>query len=320
MIEKGSAGDKKPARLINLTLALLATKRYLTKSEILNAVEGYEGYRENPATVERMFERDKDELRQLGIEIEVGSIDPFFEDELGYRISPSSYALRISDLNPKELALLSLAASLWRDSALGTASQSALRKFRSLGIPADFQDVGYLEATIEQPSDFFLTINQAIEERQAITFRYFGSVDSDRQVHPYALTLWNGFWYLVGKDIAAGDKRIFKLLRIDGEVAAVGKKGAYEIPSDFHIQNELFANDANSERMAIIEIVKDRALLLREKSKLIQLGAEFDRFEVAFESEYRLLEEILANTPHVRVISPIDIQEKVKSKLLEFVS
>jgi proteasome accessory factor B len=73
--------SRKIERLINLTIALLATKRYLTKSEIFSSVDGYEG---SPETMERMFERDKDDLRSLGIEIEVGSFDPLFNDEAGY--------------------------------------------------------------------------------------------------------------------------------------------------------------------------------------------------------------------------------------------
>ena len=78
--------DRKAERLINLTLALLATKRYLKKSEILRSVSGYECSAE---AQERMFERDKDDLRSLGIEIQVGDLDVFFEDEPGYRIPQS---------------------------------------------------------------------------------------------------------------------------------------------------------------------------------------------------------------------------------------
>jgi len=65
--------SRKSERLINLTIALLATKRFITKSEIFKTIEGYEG---NAESKERMFERDKDDLRSLGIEIEVGSFDP----------------------------------------------------------------------------------------------------------------------------------------------------------------------------------------------------------------------------------------------------
>jgi proteasome accessory factor B len=80
--------SRKTERLVNLTIALLATKRYITKSEIFRTVDGYEGSDESK---ERMFERDKDDLRNLGIEIEVGTFDPLFEDESGYRIKPENY-------------------------------------------------------------------------------------------------------------------------------------------------------------------------------------------------------------------------------------
>ncbi|MCX6449171.1 MAG: hypothetical protein NTV41_01390 [Actinobacteria bacterium] len=83
--------DQKTERLINLTLALLATKRYLTKAEIFRVVAGYSGSAE---TMERMFERDKDELRSMGIEIEVKGLDPLFEDDQGYLIRSESFQLQ----------------------------------------------------------------------------------------------------------------------------------------------------------------------------------------------------------------------------------
>ena len=70
--------SRKSERLVNLTIALLATKRYLTKSEIFRTVDGYDG---SPEAMERMFERDKDDLRSLGIVIELGTFDPLFEDQ-----------------------------------------------------------------------------------------------------------------------------------------------------------------------------------------------------------------------------------------------
>ena len=99
--------SRKIERLINLTIALLATKRYLTKSEIFRTVEGYEGSAE---TKERMFERDKDDLRSLGISIDVGSFDALFSDEAGYRIKTENYQLDLGEITPTEVSLLSLAA------------------------------------------------------------------------------------------------------------------------------------------------------------------------------------------------------------------
>ncbi len=96
---------QKTERLINLTLALLATKRYLIKSEIFKTVAGYSG---SPETMERMFERDKDELRSLGIAIEVKGIDPLFEDEQGYLIRSETFQLSENEFTKEELLYLTM--------------------------------------------------------------------------------------------------------------------------------------------------------------------------------------------------------------------
>ncbi len=82
--------SRKSERLVNLVIALLATRRSLTKAEIFRTIEGYEGSDES---MERMFERDKDELRSLGVAIEVTGLDPLFDDEQGYRIKPENFAM-----------------------------------------------------------------------------------------------------------------------------------------------------------------------------------------------------------------------------------
>ena len=112
----------KTERLVNLTMALLGTKRYMAKSEIFKRVSGYTGTQE---TKERMFERDKDDLRNLGIEIEVATHDPLFEDEVGYRIRPESYQIQISDISPRELSLISLATQAWEGAVLDSSAHSA---------------------------------------------------------------------------------------------------------------------------------------------------------------------------------------------------
>ena len=124
--------SQKTERLINLTLALLATKRHLTKSEIFKAVAGYSG---SPETMERMFERDKDELRNLGIQIEVKGIDALFEDEQGYIIRSETFQLRDNEFSKEELLYLTTAANLWHDSALGSDSRAALLKIQSTLFP-----------------------------------------------------------------------------------------------------------------------------------------------------------------------------------------
>ena len=126
--------SRKSERLVNLTIALLATSRWLTKSDIFKAIDGYSG---DVQAQERMFERDKEELRNLGIEIEVGTFDPLFEDEVGYRIRPEKYQINIKELSSVQLSLLSAAALSWRSAEVKSQASSVLLKLNALGISCD---------------------------------------------------------------------------------------------------------------------------------------------------------------------------------------
>ena len=62
-------------RLVNLVICLLATRRYLTAAQIAATVPGYEhdpNDRRAHEAFQRKFERDKAELRDLGIPLETG--------------------------------------------------------------------------------------------------------------------------------------------------------------------------------------------------------------------------------------------------------
>ncbi|HVV10689.1 MAG TPA: WYL domain-containing protein, partial [Amycolatopsis sp.] len=61
---------RRAERLVNLVICLLSTRQFLTAERIRSAVPGYESADGSKATDEafkRMFERDKAELRDLGI-------------------------------------------------------------------------------------------------------------------------------------------------------------------------------------------------------------------------------------------------------------
>ena len=123
---------KKTERLLNLVIALLATRRFLSVQEIRLAVPGYgQGAEE---TFRRMFERDKEELRELGVPLETGSHAAAHDDELGYRIARRDYELPDIALEPDEAAALGLAARLWQSGRLAGATGSALLKLRAAGV------------------------------------------------------------------------------------------------------------------------------------------------------------------------------------------
>ena len=300
--------DRKTERLINLTLALLATKRYLKKSEILTNVQGYEGSQD---AKERMFERDKDDLRSLGIEIEVGDLDIFFEDEPGYRIPQKTYELNVPNLTGRELALLSVASNFWNDSILAPNAQSGIRKLQSLGIPASLDFEFRMKYRYENPSELLEEISKAILQKSRISFAYDSASLKTRHLEPYRIVFWNSYWYLIGMDIDRKAIRLFKLSRFQGSVEISKKKNEFNIPADFDVSQHLPKQDVEIIRKAVVEIRKDSGALLRRRGKQTAEGVEFDTYEIDYENERAFLREILWHGENIRLVEPQALRDQL---------
>jgi proteasome accessory factor B len=302
--------DRKTERLINLTLALLATKRYLKKSEILSNVAGYEGTQE---AKERMFERDKDDLRSLGIEIEVGDLDIFFEDEPGYRIPQKSYELNVPNLSGRELALLSIASSFWNDSVLAPNAQSGIRKLQSLGIPATLEFEFRMKYRFDNPSELLEEIAKAILQKSRIKFSYDSSSLKVRHLEPYRIVFWNSYWYLIGMDIDRTGIRLFKLSRFLGGIETSKKKNEFKIPADFAVADHLPKSDVEVIHSAKIEIRRETGTLLRQRGKLLSQESEYDTYEINYENERVFLRELIWHGVNVRILEPANLKEQLLS-------
>ena len=128
-------GISKVERLMNLVIALLSTRTYITAERIRPA---WPAMRTAPAdeAFSRMFERDKNELRDLGIPLETGRVSPLDPTE-GYRINRDAYALPAVELTADEAAAVAVATQLWESPELITATQGALLKLRAAGVDVD---------------------------------------------------------------------------------------------------------------------------------------------------------------------------------------
>ena len=109
---------RRTERLLSIVVLLLSSRRYLTAEQIRAAVSGYP---EEQESFKRMFERDKDELRELGIPLETG-VSATADEEPGYRIPRQAYGLPEIRLEPDEAAVLGLAARVWRRAELAGAA------------------------------------------------------------------------------------------------------------------------------------------------------------------------------------------------------
>ena len=303
--------SRKSERLVNLTIALLATKRYLTKSEIFRTVDGYEGA---PEAMERMFERDKDDLRSLGITIELGTFDPLFEDEAGYRITPSSYQLNLGELDGTDIALLSIAASAWTGAALEKESTSALIKLASMGLDSDSEALSLLAPRVSGTDQNFAVLTDAIIRRSEIEFTYVGSdlSKSARRVAPYSMRGRAGSWYLVGLDLEKGSLRTFRIDRIFSEISVGKKNNAYVIPENIPEQHS-----EEVQEVALLRVRKNRGHQLRSLSTLVNSGDDWDDVSIPIVSPSWLLRLILWHRDDVIVLEPATLRKDVLAALTD---
>lgn len=298
--------SRKIERLINLTIALLATKRYLTKSEIFRSVEGYEG---SPETKERMFERDKDDLRSLGIEIEVGSYDPLFNDEAGYRIKQEKYQLDLGQITPTEISLLSLAAQAWQGASFDEAAQKALLKLNSIGVPSDSLTLPGASNKLSDGGRDFPLIAKAIAEQQLLTFTYIDSqlFQNVRKIVPIGLSSRAGFWYLSWVDQEIQEIRTFRVDRIEGEIAASKGPRDFETPQNFDPKGVFEGGSSTS--FASIDVRKGKGTSLRALATSTESLGEWDRLRVPIYNLHTLASMVLWHGNDVFVQQPQELRE-----------
>ncbi len=208
-------------RLLNLTAALLETERPLTAEQLRERIPGYPEERES---FRRQFERDKDDLREMGIPLQIAKVPGTWPPVEGYLVKKEDYYLRDPGLTPDELAALHLASSLVHIDGL-----QGLGGLWKLG-GAVATAAGEAPAVVQPlPADPNLaTMFSAMADRRLARFSYHGT---QRELQPYRLDHHNGRWYASGFDRTRGEVRVFRLDRIEGAVTASGDAGAFERPA-----------------------------------------------------------------------------------------
>ena len=299
----------KTERLVNLTMALLGSKRFMSKSEIFRRVAGYSGSQE---TKERMFERDKDDLRTLGIDIEVASHDPFFEDEVGYRIRPEIFQIH-EEFESTELGLISLALGLLNNEDFSETAKLLNLRLNSLSVTPEMPDA-IPAPEIPLSESGLAEILKALSERTTISFSYRKGEEVKaevRRVNPLGVSAWRGGWYLVAEDLDRDDIRSFKLSRIESAIAKASKPEAYEIPKDFDIKDYLVMLKP-WEYETKLRLRKTAGMNIRNRASLrTELDDEWESIKVNFADETHALRECLWLGDDVEVVAPEPLRDSV---------
>ena len=194
-------------RLLNLTAALLHAEIPLTAEELRDRVGGYP---DTKATFRRAFERDKDDLRSMGMPLRVEPVPGVDPPVDGYRLDRDEYAGTELAFEADELAALHLATSLVRLDG----DDTALVKLGAAGGNAPTDSVGRVPF-----NDTLATMIGAAVDRKALAFTYN---DVERIVEPWKLSFTRGHWYLSGFDRLREDQRLYRVDRIEGDVSLSG--------------------------------------------------------------------------------------------------
>jgi proteasome accessory factor B len=309
---------RKTERLLSLVVCLLSARRYLTAAQIREAVPGY------PASFEafkRMFERDKDELRELGIPLETGTNGPG-DEEAGYRISQQAYELPEITLEPDEVAVLGLAARVWRRAELAGAAEGALLKLRAAGIDAEELTQPGIEPRVQTPEAAFGPLWQAVRDRRPVTFGYRGAGRSAAQrrcLEPWGVVNRRGRWYVVGQDIDRGAQRVFRLSRIDGPVTFTGPAGTVIVPPGIDVRAAVRDWDADTPvpRSCLLRIRSGAGYGLRRHAVRVEPDEVpgWDIAELTFTDSGWWSEQLAWFGADVVVLEPTDLRDAVIGRL-----
>ena len=298
-------------RLLAFALVLINANRPLSRSEIRDAVRDYPSGGTQIA-FERMFERDKDELRSMGLPIQSVEIDE--QEGVGYLLTLRDAFLAPIDATESEVFALAIASRMWQEASWSHAATTALRKLELVGGFVADSEIGF-SVSVRVDSASLTALLSAAQERRLVTFSYRTADNStvqERKLHPWGVVAARGQWYAVGHDVDREDTRAFRMSRIDGKITVGKKAGVFPAPPEVDLRALVLSQfDSPSTIDARVQLAPGQAARLRQLATSETDGiAEFVAADPA-----ALRTEILRAGAAVRVLEPKALADAVTADL-----
>lgn len=316
--------DEQSERLYSLTLALIQTEVGLTKEEIFTAIRGYRidlekagGFSSGLIALNKKFDRDKEALREIGVQIDPAGNSSEGDSDYRYKISREIYIWPTgASLSAKQLQILELAASIWDHAALSPEATHAITRLRAIADLGDATITRGITPRIKTIEPCFIPLKKAIEEKIQVSFTYrkADGTESVRTVDPWQLSHINGLWMLLGFDSERNAPRNFLLKRVHSKIERT--KTAFESPTKKAL------DDAKSDLASVFE--KNVAKIHVQRGTTASMHFETHNsksgiVELHYYDLALLAEELLEFGSSVKVLNPPELIELLESTLKQVI-
>ncbi|MBE0416357.1 MAG: WYL domain-containing protein [Coriobacteriia bacterium] len=307
-------------RLVNVALFLAATRGPVSAERIRTEIAGYPEGQDEVAFL-RMFERDKDDLRAMGLAIES-------TPEGKYRLDAGRTFVAGLDLSVDEEAVLRAAAAVFLgDPSFPFTTNLRYALVKVSGAPdAEIPAAAHLaDEHPETQGATVATLTSASSTRKRVTFDYTNAAGrtATHTVEPYGLFLHAGRWYLVGRDIARNEVRVYAAARMENVTANTSRPRTpdFERPLDFVVAEYIglpFQYGPGETFDAVVRFAPSvawRAPTLTGGAGEIRPGEDGLLWHITARDAVRLARWVVASGPGLSLESPAEVAELVSSGL-----
>lgn len=313
-------------RVVNLAYYLADQKHPVSINRIRTEVTGYPEDQDD-AAFNRMFERDKDDLRRFGYVIEG-------ESDGQYRLDGRATFASSTTLSPEEAATLRVVCTALLDDPAFPFAEDLRFALVKLSMTDDGQTPHSDEVPAvsrladEDPEDQGANVSaldEAVRGRKTVEFDYTNSRGEDKRhtIEPYGLFAHSGRWYVVGRDRDLDEIRTYCVSRLAGMKpnSRAPRTPDFERPADFDVAAftalpfQYGSTDPVTVRLRLTGDAARRSADLCAGKGSLSVDGDSLTWEVGVRNTERLLRWVIENGPGIRITHPKALADEMAARL-----